>query len=153
MRLGLVAVGRVKQRQCAGLCEHYQKRIVRYTRFDHVEVKDGRGRDPARAMEDEGQRLLDKLPGGCRAVLLDEHGTRRTSVGLAEWLTERERDTRDLRFVLGGSHGFSDAVRARADDTLRLSDLTLPHELARVLFLEQLYRALSIQRGSGYHHE
>jgi 23S rRNA (pseudouridine1915-N3)-methyltransferase len=152
MRISLLAVGRTRDKHAAALCADYASRIPRFAPFSVEEVKDGRGRDERAARQIEGERILARLPPGARCVLLDEFGTRRTSVGLAEWLTERQRDTQELRFVLGGAFGFDDAVKSRVTETLRLSDMTLPHELARVMFLEQLYRALSIQAGRKYHH-
>lgn len=151
MRISLIAVGKTRDKHAAALCADYAGRIPRFAPFTIHEVKDGRRMESGPARKAEGERLLGKLPAGCRPVLLDEFGTRRTSVELAAWLETRQRDTRDLRFVLGGPWGFSDEVRARATDSLRLSDMTLPHELARVLFLEQLYRALSINAGRKYH--
>ena len=118
-----------------------------------VEVKEGRGLPPKQAIAAEGVRLLEKLPRGCHAVALDEHGKSMTSVGLAGWLTRRQQDaTRDLRFVIGGAYGLSADVKARCDLSLRLSDMTLPHQLARVLAAEQLYRAWTILRREPYHH-
>ena len=152
MRISLVVVGRTRDKHAAALCADYASRIPRYGSFAVHEVKDARGVNEKKARQLEGERLLTRLPQGCRVVLLDELGTRRTSVGLADWLTERSRDTQDMRFVLGGPWGFSEAVRARSREGLRLSDMTLPHELARVIFLEQIYRALTIQAGGKYHH-
>ncbi len=152
MRISLVAVGRTRDKHAAALCADYASRIPRYGSFAVHEVKDARGVNEKKARQVEGERLLTRLPEGCRVVLLDEFGTRRTSIGFANWLNERAVDTQDMRFVLGGPWGFSADVRARSRDALRLSDMTLPHELARVVFLEQLYRALTIQRGGKYHH-
>jgi len=152
VRISLLAVGRVKDAHAAALCADYDRRIRRLTSFEVLEVKDVRGRDPAATMQTEADRLLPQLPTTCRPVLLDERGTRRTSEGLAAWFEERSYDTKELRFVLGGPWGFDDRLRARARDTLRLSDMTLPHELCRVVCLEQIYRALSINAGSRYHH-
>lgn len=153
MRITLVAVGRLRDAHAEALCADYAARIPHFLPFSVTEVKDGRGLGPDRAREAEGSKLLGQLPDGCLSVLLDERGTRRTSVGLAHWIRDLTPDTRDLRFVLGGPFGVDAAVKARASESLRLSDLTLPHELARVLFLEQLYRACTILRGTKYHHE
>lgn len=153
MRITLVAVGRVRDRHAEALCADYAGRIPHFLPFSVAEVKDGRGLDPDKAKEAEGARILGQLPDGCLPILLDEHGTRRTSIGLAEWIEGLTQETRDLRFVLGGAFGVDPTVKARAQGQLRLSDLTLPHELARVLFLEQLYRACTILRGTKYHHE
>lgn len=152
MKISLVAVGRLKDKHASALCADYSGRIARYTPWDIVEVKDARGESPARAPHIEADRLLSKLPPGARVVTLDEHGTQRTSVEFSRWLAEQQRGGQELHFVLGGPWGLGDAVKERAAESLRLSDMTLPHELARVVFLEQLYRAFTILRGSKYHH-
>lgn len=144
----VVAVGKVRDRHLAALADDYRTRAARLAPIDVVEVRDARG-DPTA----EGVRLLEKLPAGAVVVLLDERGESRSSEQLASWLTElADRGVRDLRLVVGGPYGFAPAVRARADRLLSLSAMTLPHELARVVLLEQLYRAWSIVRGLPYHH-
>lgn len=153
MKITLAAVGQVRDRSCRALCDEYVRRIRRYGPLAVVEVKEGRGLAAARAREVEGQRLLDKLPPGARAVSLDEHGRTLTSEELARWLDARQRDaTRDLRLVVGGPYGLSEPVLRRCDESIRLSSMTLPHELARVVLLEQLYRAWTILRREPYHH-
>ncbi len=152
VKISLIAVGRLKDKHAAALCADYSERVARYTPWELVEVKDARGESPDRAPPLEAERLLGKLPTGSYVVTLDEHGTQLTSVDFSRWLARRQQDGRDLRFVLGGPWGLGDLVRDRADESLRLSDMTLPHELARVVFLEQLYRAFTILRGSKYHH-
>ncbi|MCP4870399.1 MAG: 23S rRNA (pseudouridine(1915)-N(3))-methyltransferase RlmH [Proteobacteria bacterium] len=144
----LVAVGRVRDRSFAASCDDYTRRIGRYGPFETFVVKEARGEPRARAQTIEGERLLGKLPRGCRTVVLDEHGRDLTTMQLSQLLDARHRD---LRFVIGGAWGLSDAVKARADDTIRLSSMTLPHELARVVLLEQLYRAWTIIRREPYH--
>jgi len=152
VRVTLVAVGKVKDRGAASLCDDYAERVGHFLPFAIAEVKDGRGLAPERAVAVEGERILAQLPDAAAVVLLDEQGARRTSVGFADWLTEQATAGRELRFVLGGAHGVAEGVKRRAEGALRLSDFTLPHELARVVFLEQLYRACTIQRGTKYHH-
>jgi 23S rRNA (pseudouridine1915-N3)-methyltransferase len=105
------------------------------------------------AMEAEGEQILSKLKADEQVVLLDERGKQLTSAGLAARLTDWQTEGRDLCFVIGGPDGVSSACRKRANFTWSLSDLTLPHGLARVLFAEQLYRAWSLQAGHPYHRE
>ena len=105
------------------------------------------------AMEAEGEQILSKLKADEQVVLLDERGKQLSSSGLAARLTDWQADGRDLCFVIGGPDGVSSACRERANFTWSLSDLTLPHGLARVLFAEQLYRAWSLQAGHPYHRE
>ncbi len=103
------------------------------------------------AMEAEGEQILGRLNAAEQVVLLDERGKQFSSKGLAGHLSDWQSDGRDLAFVVGGPDGVSDSVRQRADMTWSLSQLTLPHGLARVLFAEQLYRAHSLQTGHPYH--
>ena len=153
MKITVAAVGQVRDRSCRALCDDYSSRIRRYGPFDLVEVREGRGLPRARAMEVEGERLLSKIPSAARAVSLDEHGRTLTSDQLARWVAARQQDaTRDVRLLVGGPYGLSDAVKSRCAESIRLSSMTLPHELARVVLLEQLYRAWTILRGEPYHH-
>lgn len=103
------------------------------------------------AMDSEGEKILGKLNAGELVVLLDERGKQFTSKGLATKLAEWQSDGRDLCFVIGGPDGVPDACRRNAHFTWSLSELTLPHGMARVLLAEQLYRAWSLQSGHPYH--
>jgi 23S rRNA (pseudouridine1915-N3)-methyltransferase len=105
------------------------------------------------AKEVEGQRILDKLEAAEQVVLLDERGKQLSSRSLAGKLADWQGDGRDLSFVIGGPDGVSEACRRRADFTWSLSQLTLPHGLARVLLAEQLYRAHSLHTGHPYHRD
>ena len=106
-----------------------------------------------KAKQTEGDLILDRLQQGEQLVLLDERGRQLDSKGLATRLTNWQSDGRDLCLVIGGPDGVPDSVRQRADFTWSLSQLTLPHGLARVLLAEQLYRAHSLQTGHPYHRE
>lgn len=153
MRLSLLSVGRLRDPACRDLCDEYAGRIARYGRFERIEVRDARGETRERALAVESERLLGKLGGGLRAVTLDERGRTFTSRQLADWLDRhRSSGISELRFVVGGAWGLGDGVKARADESIRLSSLTFPHELARVVLLEQLYRAWTLLRGEPYHH-
>lgn len=104
-------------------------------------------------MQAEGERLLARVKSNEQVVLLDEQGEQYTSQGLATRLSDWQADGRDLCFIIGGPDGVSAACRRRADGVWSLSKLTLPHGLARVLFIEQIYRAWSLQQGLPYHRE
>jgi len=152
VKLTVVAVGRLRSPQHRALCDDYIKRLARLCSFSMLEVKDVRGVDPSRAPAVEGQRLLRQLPDSCTAVSLDERGRDLTSEQLARWLQEKaDSGTRDLRLVVGGPYGLAQEVRSRCRESLRLSSMTLPHELARTLLLEQLYRAHTILKRLPYH--
>ena len=152
MKTVVLAVGHVREAPLRLVCEDYIKRIRRFGRIEVVEVKAGHGREPKKARELEAERLLKHLPAGVRTVALDERGATRTSLELSRWLAELQtRGTRELRFVVGGAWGLSSKITTRCDESLRLSSMTLPHELARVVLLEQYYRAWTILRGLPYH--
>lgn len=152
-RITLLCVGPIKTTWIAAGCTHFLERLSHAIRIEVVEVPAGRQTDPLRQQVEESDRLLEALDKREGEVwILDERGTGMTSLRFAEAL-EKARDAgRPLVFVLGGAYGLTDAVRRRAHRVLKLSDMTLPHELCRLFFLEQLYRATEINKGSGYHH-
>ena len=102
----------------------------------------------------EGKALLASLETSDHVVLLDEHGTERTSMDFSQWLQRRMASgCKRLVFVVGGPYGFSQDVYARANEKISLSKMTFPHELVRLIFVEQLYRGFTILRHEPYHHE
>ena len=104
------------------------------------------------AREREGTAILAAVPEGARVILMAIEGKQRSSVGFSQHLDELAlRGASEIAFVIGGSDGVSDAVRARADETFSFGPITLPHNLARVVLLEQIYRAFKISRGEPYH--
>lgn len=117
------------------------------------EVREGHGKGSV-AKSAEAPRILKLLPDGVFAVAMDERGSSLTSAAFAAWLLEkRERGVRDVRFVVGGSFGIDATVLSRCNESIRLSDMTLPYPLARVVLLEQLYRGVTLAVGSPYHIE
>ncbi|WP_242372904.1 23S rRNA (pseudouridine(1915)-N(3))-methyltransferase RlmH [Anaeromyxobacter sp. SG26] len=152
MRLRVVAVGRDRSGLYAPAIEEYAKRLGRYARFELVEVPEARKHaGTAQAKEEEAGSLLAKLGPRERVVALDERGAEWTSVQLAERVRRWTEGGRDVALVIGGSDGLSRAVLDRAEETLALSRLTLAHRLARLVLVEQLYRAMTILRGEPYH--
>ena len=145
-RYTLIAVGKMKNRPLAALYDDFSKRLKRQGHFELVELKDG-------DVESEGARILDALAkrGDGRIYAMAEEGATRTSQELADELYSLQG--RPAVFIIGGAYGLSDAVKQRADVLLALSPFTFTHEIARMLLCEQLYRAVSIQTGSKYHHE
>jgi 23S rRNA (pseudouridine1915-N3)-methyltransferase len=111
------------------------------------------GKSPEQLMAAEAARIEAACPKGVRRVVLDERGTRLTTVQLAERLKFWMGDGRDVAFIIGGPDGLDAQLKATADETLRLSDLTLPHAFVRVLLAEALYRAWSVMAGHPYHRE
>ena len=155
MKYTVVAVGKLKERFWSDACAEYLKRLQPYAKTQVVEVPDV---DPAKAggeraaVEREGASILKVLPERAHVVLLAIEGTQRTSEGLSARLDDLALSgTSEVVFVIGGSCGVSDGVRARANETLSFGKITLPHNLARVVLLEQLYRACKISRNEPYH--
>lgn len=109
---------------------------------------------PEQYKQQEGDLILKKVASGDYLVLLDEHGREPRSVELAQWLQHMQNTvSRRLVFVIGGPYGFSPQVYHRANEQLSLSRLTFSHQMVRLLFVEQIYRALTILKGEPYHHE
>jgi len=138
MRFRVVAVGRVKDAALRTACDGYLERLRHYTRIDEQEVKDE-------------ARVLATVPEGSRLVALSRAGEAWSSSQLAEWMGKWEIDGRDVTFAVGGADTLPEVVLHRAERTWSLSSLTFPHELARVILYEQLYRACTIRRGEPYH--
>jgi 23S rRNA (pseudouridine1915-N3)-methyltransferase len=153
MRVRLLAVGRVRDPSLRRACDGYASRIGRYLRFVADEARDA-GRQDAdadAARRSEARTLLRSIGSSDIVVALTRVGEAVTSEGLAQRLEGWQVAARDVSFVLGGAHGLADPVLERADVRLSLSAFTLPHELARLVLLEQLYRACTILRGEPYH--
>ncbi len=135
------------------LVGEYEKRAGRYWPLEVVEVREesARSRTAVEVKAREGERLLEAAEGAL-VVACDERGTMLRSEEFAEWLRdEREKAVRDVAFVIGGAYGLSEEVLGRADRRMALARWTLPHELARLVLVEQLYRAGTILRGEPYH--
>jgi 23S rRNA (pseudouridine1915-N3)-methyltransferase len=156
MKLWLVAVGQRQPAWADAAYEDYAKRFPPECRLELKAVKAEprtSGKAAAALMAAEAARIEAALPKGVRQVVLDERGERRTTAQLAERLHFWLGDGRDVALIVGGPDGLADGIKAGADETLRLSDLTLPHAFARVLLAEALYRAWSLQAGHPYHRE
>ena len=156
MHIRLLAVGDRQPSWVDEAFAAYSGRLPREWKFrlDPVAtVRRSKNDRSKNAMQAEGEQILSKLKADEQVVLLDERGKQMASSGLAARLADWQTDGRDLCFVIGGPDGVSSACRDRANFTWSLSDLTLPHGLARVLFAEQLYRAWSLQAGHPYHRE
>jgi 23S rRNA (pseudouridine1915-N3)-methyltransferase len=148
----MATVGRPRDTALAAAVADYESRATRYWPLEVVEVRE----EPARRTEPdvvrsrEGARLLERLPG-VRLVACHRAGDRRTSEEFARWLQSVREAGRDVAFVIGGAFGLADAVTGVAWQRLSLAPWTLPHELARLVLAEQLYRAGTIVRGEPYH--
>jgi len=148
--ISLLAFGRLRLEPCRGLQGHYLDMLRSYARMTVTELPEGKG-DPARQLKDEADRLRSKLAGVKCPVLLTPEGKLRDSPAFARWLGERMERGESLAFALGSSHGFDPALKKAIPEQMSLSPMTFPHELSRVMFLEQLFRAFAILRGKDYH--
>ncbi|MGB5512287.1 MAG: 23S rRNA (pseudouridine(1915)-N(3))-methyltransferase RlmH [Woeseiaceae bacterium] len=154
MHIRLLAVGDRQPPWVDEAYRHYAERLPREWRFrlDTIAtVRRSKNNKSQQAKESEGEKILGKLGAEEHVVLLDERGKQLTSRALTATLAEWQAAGRDLCLIIGGPDGVNDACRQRADFTWSLSDLTLPHGLARVLVVESLYRAWSLQTGHPYH--
>lgn len=146
MRLRLIVVGKLKEPSWKERADTYAARLKPYATLEITELKDA---DALR----EGERILKALEKARgRVFALAEEGKTQGSEPFARQLGELREASRDAIFVIGGAYGLSDAVKQRADVLLSLSPMTFTHEMARVVFLEQLYRGFTILQGTGYHH-
>ena len=151
--IDLIAVGKMKTKHWLQAQQDYEKRLRHYTTFQLKEVKDavGRGSPDAVAMQKEGELLLKGAEQANRIILLSPEGQQMTSPGLAKWLRRGVEDNGRLAFLIGGPLGFSDEVITASHEQIALSPLTFTHEMARIIFMEQLYRAFTIMNGEKYH--
>ena len=154
MKVTVVAVGRARGLIGEALAE-YETRARRYFAFDAAEVREEpyrRSGDAGRVRDEEGKRLLARVPAGAQLVALHETGKQWTSPQLADYLAGLAMEASPgAAFLIGGAYGLSDEILSRAAVRLSLSAMTMTHELARLVLTEQLYRAGTIQRGEPYH--
>ena len=156
MKLLVVAVGQRQPAWADTAWADFAKRFPPEMRLELKALKAeprNSGKTAAQCMAAEAQRFEAGLPKGVRRVVLDEHGTRLSTTALADRLRIWRGDGRDAALLIGGPDGLDPALKATADETMRLSDLTLPHAFARVLLAEALYRAWSVLEGHPYHRE
>lgn len=152
-RITILTVGRLKAAWAKDACEEYGARLRPSATFAVVELPAGKSPDPVKQREEESRAILKALSKTEGDMwLLDEKGERMTSHEFAFVLSQARDSGTPLTFILGGAYGVAPDVRTAVRRSLRLSDMTLPHELCRVFFLEQLYRGFEIAKGSGYHH-
>lgn len=152
MKVIVAAVGRPRNAALAAAIEEYEARAARYWPLDVREVKEesARGAPDVAVREKEGERLLARTDGAA-LIVCDERGDTLTSRAFANLLQAMRERARDVAFVIGGAYGLADSVRERAERSVAVAPWTLPHELARLVLAEQLYRAGTIIRGEPYH--
>jgi 23S rRNA (pseudouridine1915-N3)-methyltransferase len=156
MIISLLCVGKTDSKEISSLLEDYEKRLRHYIRFERIELPDVKRKNlsPAQQKSAEAELLLKKLSPPDQVILLDEKGKEFRSV---EWSAQLEskmiQGTKRLVFLVGGPYGFDEQIYQRADSKISLSRMTFSHQMVRLFFVEQLYRAFTIIRNEPYHHE
>lgn len=153
MRFTVASVGKPRDAALAAAIREYEERASRYWPLAYAEVREepSRSKSPDEVLSREGARLRDAVPKGSALWVCDAGGTPRTSAEFATWLQRGRESARDIAFLIGGAFGLDPALKAAAAGSLSLSSLTFPHELARLMLAEQMYRAGTIIRGEPYH--
>ena len=153
MRLVVAVVGKARNQALGEAIRDYEKRAARYWPLDVHEVREERaaGISVDKVIEREWQRLADKLPDRAQTVTCDIKGRAFNSTQFAEFLQSAREQDRDLAFLIGGAFGLASDLTSRSSVKLSLAPWTLPHELARLVLVEQIYRAGTIVRGEPYH--
>ncbi len=157
MKIVLTVVGKTTDKHFIASIQEYVQRISHYVPFSFEvisELKGSKNLSEQEQKDREGEQILKSFLPGDYIVLLDEHGRERRSIEFAQWIQKRmSAGPKRLVFVVGGPYGFSEAVYAVAQEKVSLSQMTLSHQMIRLLFVEQIYRALTILNGEPYHHE
>ena len=156
MKTTLILVGKTTGKLYAEAIEDYACRISHYTPFNIKvipDLKNSKSLSEKQQKEKEGELILKSIEDKSLVVLLDERGKEYRSVEFASWFGNKQQTVKSLTFVVGGSYGFSQAVYDRADGMVSLSRMTLSHQMVRLVFIEQVYRACTILKNEPYHHE
>lgn len=153
----IICVGKLKEKYWDAACSEYLKRLRGYCAPEIIEVREARlpanasAADEANVMAAEGRDILGRIGSGDYVIAMDIGGKELSSEEIARKITEISFNNSRISFIIGGSLGLSDDVRKRADFRLSFGKITLPHQLARVVLLEQVYRAFKINAGETYH--
>ena len=158
MNIKIICIGKLKEKYWVEAVAEYSKRLVPYCSLEIVELKESRLRQNAGPAEEEevkineGREILDKIAPSDYVITLEIKGKRLSSEQLADKMADLALSSKsDIDFIIGGSLGLSQEVSRRADYKLSFSDMTFPHQMMRVILLEQIYRSYKIQRGEPYH--
>lgn len=157
MNIKLIAIGKTNNKALQTLIDDYQKRLSFYIKFDLEiipDIKNVKNLSEAQQKEKEGELILAKLVPTDQLILLDENGKHFSSVGFsAELQKKMNSGVKTLVFVIGGPYGFSSTVYSKAQDKISLSAMTFSHQMVRLFFIEQVYRAFTILKNEPYHHQ
>lgn len=155
MNLHILALGKVKESHWREALSEYSKRLSPFAKLKLTEIKEEpfrKGDVHEKIKEKEAQKVLPYIERAAITIALHERGDHLTSPALASWLQRHSTKGEEILFIIGGPLGFHDSVLKAVDKKLSLSAMTLPHQLARVVLVEQLYRAATIQTGKQYHY-
>ncbi len=156
MKTTLILVGKTTNKHITACINDYVERIGHYMPFELItipELKNTKNLSEEQQKEREGELILKQVQPQDILVLLDEHGQEFRSIEFASWIQKKQQTVRRLVFVIGGPYGFSSAVYQRGNEKISLSKMTFSHQMVRMIFAEQLYRACTIIKGEPYHHE
>lgn len=156
MKTELIVVGKTTNKHFIAAINDYLERIGHYMPFSVTvipELRNAKSLSQQQQKDKEGEAILRLLQPSDTVVLLDERGKEPRSIELADWLQRQQQTARRLVFIIGGPYGFSQQVYSRADSMLSLSRMTFSHQMVRLIFVEQFYRACTIIKGEPYHHE
>lgn len=156
MKITFLVVGKTTDAHIDALVQEYINRLGHYVPFAMqviAELKNTKALTVEQQKQAEGEMIMRSIPASADVVLLDERGKEYRSVEYADYIQKKMSSGRDVVFVVGGPYGFSDAVYQRANGKISLSKMTFSHQMVRLFFVEQLYRAMTILRGEPYHHE
>ena len=156
MKTELILVGKTTNKHFVACINDYVERICHYMPFSITtipELKNAKSLSENQQKEREGELIMKQLQASDTVVLLDEHGSQMRSIEFASWLQKMQNSARRLVFVIGGPYGFSPALYQRANQKISLSPMTFSHQMVRLVFTEQIYRACTILKGEPYHHE
>jgi 23S rRNA (pseudouridine1915-N3)-methyltransferase len=153
----LIVVGKTTDKRFEAITQEYIERIRHYIPFTVEvipELKNTKGLSQDEQKKREGELIQKNLQPGDYIVLLDEHGSERSSMDFASWIQKKmAAGPKRLVFIVGGPYGFSDAIHQKGNEEISLSRMTLSHQMIRMFFVEQIYRAMTILNGEPYHHE
>lgn len=156
MKTELILVGKTVNKHFNAGINDYVERIGHYMPFSITtipELKNKKNLSESQQKEREGELILKQIQSTDTVVLLDEHGKEFRSIEFADWIQKKQNTARRLIFVIGGPYGFSNDVYERANEKISLSKMTFSHQMVRLIFTEQIYRACTIIKGEPYHHE
>ena len=153
MKIKFLWIGKAKQKEFQKLETLYSQRLKHYCKYSIRELKEIKSKNPHELKQQEGQLFLSQIETSDHLILLDETGQQKQSRQFAQLLQNHMNHSQDLVFLIGGAHGVSQEVFDRSDTILSLSNMTMTHDMARILLLEQVYRAHTILRGEKYHND